>query len=102
MGTLRYDQSYAVGAVGTTVTSGAGSASAAIPNAADGNRARFIRVQVTGNCYIKLTKGVGTCTTNDILLSPNFDVILDCKQFDTFSYLQEAVAPKLNITPLET
>lgn len=95
------DSAYQPGATGLTVTSGAGSASQTIPNDLSGTRARLVRLQVTGNLYVKFTKGAGTATTNDMLLSPNFDVIVNTKQFDTISYIQEAVAAKLNIIPLE-
>jgi len=99
---VAYDDAYRIAATGITVVSGGTSASTAVPNAADGQRARFIRLQVTGNLYVKLTFGAGTCTNNDVLLSPNFDVILHTRGYDTISYLQEAVGAKLNITPLES
>lgn len=97
-----YDVAYQPSGVdGTTVTSSGSSASATIPNAADGNRARFVRLMVTGNLYVQFGKTTATATTSSMLLSPNFDVIISCKQFDKIAYLQEAVAAKLNITPLE-
>ena len=96
-----FGSAYNLGAVGTTVTSGAVSASVAIPNAADGNRAKQVRLVGTGNLYVKFTKGVGTATTSDVMVATNFDMVVNCRQFDTISYLQETVAAKLNITPLE-
>lgn len=94
--------SYRPGAVGTTLTSSGISQSATIPNNAAGSRARLVRLQATGNCYVKFTKGAGTCTVNDIMLATNFPEIVDVQQYDTVSYLQETVAAKINVTPLET
>lgn len=95
------DGAYQPGAVGATVISGVGSASQAIPNDNSGAKAKLVRLMVTGNLYVKFTKGAGTATTNDMLLSPNFDVVVNCKQYDTISYIQETAASKLNIIPLE-
>lgn len=97
-----YDDAYRPGPTGITVTSGAGSASTSVPLSSDGvKRARFVRLQVTGNLYVKFGKGATTATANDMLLSPNFDVVVACAQYDTIAYIQETAAAKLNITPLE-
>lgn len=96
------DNAYQPGATGITVTSGAGSASQAIPADSTGvGHAKLVRLMVTGNLYVKFTRGAGTATANDMLLSPNFDVVVNCKQYDTISYIQETAAAKLNILPLE-
>jgi hypothetical protein len=97
----RLDELLAVNAAGTQVTSGAASAVAAIPNASDGARARFVRVQATGNCYVRPGTSGTTCTVNDILLSPNTDLRLNVQGFTHIAYLQETAAAKINITPLE-
>lgn len=90
-----------VAAAGTTVTSGASSANVAIPNAADGNRARFVRIQATGFAYVKPgTSGV-TATANDLMVSANETVILSVKPFTHIAYLQETAAAKVNIAPVE-
>lgn len=101
MGIGAFDDAYLVGATGATVTSSGTSASVAIPNNAAGVRARVVRLQCTGNVYVKFTSGAGTCTNQDMLLSPNYDVMVHCKNFDTISYLQETASAKLNITPME-
>lgn len=96
-----YDDAYQVAATGVTVVCSSSSQSVTIPNTSNGSRARFVRLMVTGNAYVKFSSGAGTATTNDMLLSPNFDVIVSCRQFDTISYIQESAGPKLNILPLE-
>ena len=97
----RLDELLAVNATGTQVTSGAASAVVAIPNAADGNRARFLRLQSTGNAYVRPGTSGTTCTVNDILLSPNEALLLNVQGFTHIAHLQETAAAKINLTPLE-
>ena len=89
---------YNVNATGNTVTSGAATANIAIPNDASGNRAKQCRLMVTGNLYVKLGDASVTATTNDMLLSPNFDVVVNTKQFAKIAYIQETASAKLNIS----
>jgi hypothetical protein len=102
MGKLRYEGAYSVGAVGVQVTSSGASQLVAIPSTSAGIRARFVRLQVIGSAYVRPVVTTGTCTVNDILLSPNFDVILDVTPYTHIAYLQEAAAARISITPLET
>ena len=97
-----YANALNIGVTGITVISSSSSQSVAIPNNAVGSRTRLVRLLPTGNLYVKFTKGAGTATTNDILLSPNFDVYVNCQPYDTISYIQESAGAKLNITPIET
>lgn len=98
----RYEQAYSVVAVGSTTTSTGTSQNIAIPNGQNGVRARFVRLMVTGNLYVKLGTTTAVATVNDMLLSPNFDVILDCMAFDHIGVIQETASAKLNMVPLET
>jgi hypothetical protein len=91
-----------VNATGVQVTSGGTSARVAIPNNAAGKQAKHVRLQCTGNVYVRPGDASVTCTVNDILLSPNNDVFLDTANFSNIAYLQETAAAKINITPLET
>jgi hypothetical protein len=95
------DDFFAVNATGVQVTTGAASAVVAIPNDASGNRARRVRVQALANCYVRPGFSTTTCTTGDILLSPNEAVFLDVKQFTHLAHLQETAAAKFNVTPVE-
>lgn len=102
-GTLRYfDNALSIGAPGLSVTTSGSSQSLTIPNDASGNRARFVRVLATTGCFVKFTKGAGTCTNADIQLASGWPEIIDCKAYDTISYLQLSAATNLNVTPLET
>ena len=94
-------QELTIAAVGVQVTTGAASATVTIPNAASGVQARYIRLQSTGNCYVKVGQAGITCTVNDCLLSPNESLVLNVNGCTTLAHLQETAAAKLNITPLE-
>jgi hypothetical protein len=90
-----------VAAVGTTVTTGASSAAVAIPNAADGSRARFVMVTAKATAYIKFgTTGV-TATVNDILVGPGAPVVFAVKPFTHFAHLQESASTLVNVVPVE-
>lgn len=96
-----YEQAYAASVDGVTVTSSGTSANVAIPNNSANVRARYVRLQVTGNLYVRLGASGVAATTNSMLLSPNFDVILCAQGFTHIAYLQESAGAKLNVTPLE-
>jgi hypothetical protein len=91
-----------VNATGQQVTSGGTSAVVALPVNAAGKSPKHVRLQCTGNVYVRPGGAGTTCTVNDILLSPNNDVFLDTANFTHLAYLQETAAAKINITPLET
>jgi hypothetical protein len=91
-----------VAATGIQVVAGATSATVAIPNTADGNKARYVRVQSSATAYIKpVVGGASTCSVNDILLTPSNDLRLSVHQFTHIAYLQETASAKINITPVE-
>jgi hypothetical protein len=97
----RLDGLLTVNAASARVTAGASSAVVAIPNAADGNRARFLRFMATGTVYVRPGTSGTTCTVNDLLLTANGDVLLNVQGFTHIAYLQESAAPTILITPLE-
>lgn len=91
-----------VGAVGTTVTSGASSANVAIPNDGSGARAKAVRITATALAHVKLINGTGTAATaNDLMVGPGDGINLYCKNYDHVAYIQETAAAKINIAPLE-
>lgn len=87
---------------GVTVTSGAASASVAIPVASDGNRPRYLRVAATVESYIKIGVAGVTATTNDILVQPADAVILAIPMgVTTIAYIQGTNSGKVNMIALE-
>lgn len=93
---------FSVNATGAQVTTAAISATVAIPVNAAGRAPKHVRLQSTGNCYVRAGTGATTCTVNDILLSPNNHLILNVMGFTHIAHLQELAGAKLNITPLES
>jgi hypothetical protein len=91
-----------VNATGIQVSSGAASAVVAIPTNAAGKIPKHVRLQSTGNAYVRPGGSGTTCTVNDFLLSPNNDNVLDVANFTHIAYLQETASAKINITPLES
>lgn len=91
-----------VSATGTTVTTGAASATVAIPNASDGSKPRYIRVAAINESFIKLGPAVGvTATNNDILIQPADSLILAVGGNTHVAYIQGAATGRVNIIPLE-
>lgn len=96
------DDFITVTAAGTTLTTGAASTSATIPNASSGEIPRYIRVAATAACYVKLGVSAATATANDILVQPADAVILQVPQGVTkIAAIQDTAAGKCNIVPLE-
>lgn len=92
-----------VTAVGLQVTAAVASARVAIPVAADGHIAKFVRLQaLTNYCYIRAGDVTVVATVNDLLLSPNEGIILCVSGMTHIASLREGAADvKFNITPLE-
>jgi len=98
---LTFD-AYTVNAAGLQVTTGAAAAVAAIPVNAAGKVPKHVRLQALANCYVRPSTSTPNCSVNDILLTPNEQVILNVASFTHISHLQEVAAAKFNITPLES
>lgn len=88
---------------GTTVTTGASSASITIPNTSAGSKPRFVRVAATVESYVKIGVAGVTATTNDILVQPADAAILSIPDgITTIAYIQGATSGKVNVLPLES
>jgi hypothetical protein len=91
-----------VGAASAQVTSGAASAEVAIPNAADGNKARFVRITSKGNAYIRpVQTGTTVAASNGILIIAAESIYLNVQAFTHIAYIQETSASIIQITPIE-
>ena len=89
-------------ATGSTVTTGASSASMTIPVDSAGNSPRYIRVAATTESYVKLGVSSATATTNDLLIQPADSAILAIPSGITkLAYIQGTSTGKLNVVPLE-
>lgn len=89
-------------AAGTTVTTGAASASVTIPNTLAGSIPRFVRVAATTESYIRLGIAGVVATTNDLLVQPADSIILAVPNgITTIAYIQGTAAGKVSIAALE-
>jgi hypothetical protein len=93
---------FSVAASGLSVTTGAASAVAAIPNDASGNRARRVRLQALATCHVRPGFAGTACTTGDLLLTPYEAVLLDVKPFTHVAHLQQSAAAVFVMTPVES
>lgn len=89
-------------AAGDTITTGAASASVAIPNASDGNKPRFIRVAARNECYVRIGISGVTATAKDLLVQPADSAILHVPNGIThIAAIQGTAAGVLSVVPLE-
>jgi hypothetical protein len=89
-------------ATGVSITTGAASASSALPTMLSGERPRYIRVSGINACYARLgTSGV-VATSTDTLIQPADAVIMAVPSGVThIAAIQDSAAGKLNVVPLE-
>lgn len=91
-----------VTATGANVTTGAASASAAIPVAASGEVPRYVRIAATVAAHVRLGVVGVTALATDMLLMPNDSVVVAVPRGLThFAAIQDTAAGAVNVTPLE-
>ena len=98
------EQAVTYAANGVQVTSGVASATVAIPNTADGNKARYVvLICPSGYCYAKpVVGGSSTASVADFpIISTSAIVVLSVHQFSHIAYIQGSAAALLNILPIE-
>lgn len=90
-------------AAGTSITTGAASAVAAIPDSASsGVKPMYVRLSASVACYAKLgTSAAVTATANDILIIPADSIVVMVKGCTHIAAIQLAAAGVLNIVPIE-
>lgn len=89
---------------GVQVTAGPTSATVAIPNAADGNRARYVRLAIaaaSGFAYVRPGLSGTSCTVNDAVLAAGDSIVVPVKPFTHIAYLEGTAGVKINVTPVE-
>lgn len=96
-------EALAVLASGSNLATGAASASVAIPNNASGNKARFVRILATADCYVKAGLAGLTAAAGDLYVGagPAGREILNVHGATHIAAIQVDAAGTLNIVPLE-
>lgn len=93
-----------IGATGTNFTApnGSASASATIPNAADGNPPKFVRVSIAaGSIYFRMDPTSATALTSDTLIAVSDSQVFAVSGNRKFSAYGIGAAITGVITPLE-
>lgn len=89
---------------GTTVsaTTGAASAVLALPNCADGTRAKWVWVStVAGSCYAKPSLSGGTAVAGACPVITTAPIILNVSGYTHLAHIQITGAQTLVVSPLE-
>ena len=96
-------EALAVQAAGANLATGAASASVAIPNNASGQKARFVRILATADCYVRCGISGVSAAAGDMYVGagPAGREILNCHGATHIAAIQVAAAGTLNIVPLE-
>lgn len=88
-------------ASGSNITTGAASASVAIPNTAAGDRPQFVRVACTVAAYVKVGASGVTAAAGDILLNPEHQLLLKVRGHTHVAAIQVSAAGVVNVSPVE-
>lgn len=95
------DDAITVIATGSNITTGAASASVAIPNTAAGIAPNYIRVSCTAKCYVKIGGSAVAAAAGDLMLDPTESVILKRSGATHIAAIQQAAAGICNVVALE-
>lgn len=90
-----------VSSTGANITTSVASASVAIPNAASGQRPRFIRVHATVAATVRLGTGAVAAVATDMIVDPGTPVVLNVAGNTHIAALQVAAPGTVNVVPLE-
>lgn len=88
-------------ASGSNITTGAASASAAIPNTSANTEPQFIRVAATAAAYVKVGASGVTAAAGDILVLPEAPIVLRTHGNSHIAAIQASAAGVVNVCPLE-
>jgi hypothetical protein len=87
---------------GVNITTGAASASAALPVASSGEIARFYRLTATAYAHFRLGAGSATAVATDAMLIPGESLVVDVPRGLThIAAIQDTAAGTVNVAPLE-
>jgi hypothetical protein len=100
---MKLENALTVATTGANITTGASSASVAIPNNSIGARPRYVRLAATAACYVRLGTASVTAAAGDMLVQPGDCecLVLNTAGFTHVAAIQVSAAGILNITPLD-
>lgn len=92
---------FSISATGANITTSAVSASATIPNGANGTLPKYIRISATANAHVRIGAAGLTAVATDILVTPADSFIIKVCGATTIAAIQDAAAGVVNVIPLE-
>lgn len=93
----------AVAGASVAATTGAGSATVALPLDGAGNTAKFVRIASKGNIYVRPVQSGGSVSaSNGILVVQGDALCLNVGGFSHIAHIQDAGAIAFTITPVDT
>jgi aspartate/methionine/tyrosine aminotransferase len=88
-------------ATGSTIATGAASASVALPNNAAGVAPEWVRVVATAAAYVKVGPSTVTAAAGDMLVQPGDGVLLRAKGWTHIAAIQVTAGGTVQISPVE-
>lgn len=89
-------------ATGVNITTGAASASSALPVASSGEIARYYRITATANAHVRMGIVGLTALATDAMVVPGESLILETPRGITHvAAIQDSAAGSVNVVPLE-
>lgn len=102
---MKNNAAFSVAATGqrTTTTINTATAAAAIPVDSSGVKPKYVRFAATGTVYVRLapSSGLAVAVTTDALVQVGAPLILQVHGNTHWSAIDDGVAVKVTITPLE-
>lgn len=86
---------------GSGATTGAASATIAIPNDSSGERATKVLITVQGAAYVLPGASVVVATTSSIIVSHDAPLMLEVHGLTHIAHLQLTAAQAITVTPIE-
>lgn len=92
----------AVAGASVAATTGASSATVALPLDGAGNTAKFVRIASKGNVYVRpVLSGGSVSASNGILVVQGDALCLNVGGFSHIAHIQDAAAVAFTITPVD-
>jgi hypothetical protein len=86
---------------GSGATTGAASATIAIPNDSTGNKAKYVMITVQGATYVLPGPSGATATTSSMIVNADSPVVLDVQGLTHIAHLELTTGQRITVTPIE-
>ena len=90
-----------IAANGSSATTGASSATIAIPNDSSGERAKAVLITVQGSTYVLPGSSSAAATTASTIVHPESPLLIDVTGHTHIAHIQLTAAQAIVVTPIE-